>query len=101
MFFRVVVLLDLDDLVSTVKVLADREERVEVDVKEIKGDYQNVVGQDSLTRFDKKQGGEHRRFERRDRGGREGYRNGGRRVNGQQSNEHRSNNRNRRGDNNE
>ena len=41
-------------------------------------DYQNVVGQDSLTRFDKKQGGG-RRFERRDRGGRDGYRNGGRR----------------------
>ena len=41
-------------------------------------DYHNVVGQDSLTRFDKKQGGG-RRHERRDRGGRDGYRNGGRR----------------------
>jgi hypothetical protein len=29
---------NLDDLVSTVKVLADREERVEGDVKEIKSD---------------------------------------------------------------
>ena len=64
-------------------------------------DYQNVVGQDSLTRFDKKQGGEHRRFDRRDRGGRDGYRNGGRRANGQQSNEHRSNYRNRREEGNE
>ena len=64
-------------------------------------DYQNVVGQDSLTRFDKKQGGEHRHFNRRDRGGRDGYRNGGRRVNGQQSNEHRSNYKNRREEGNE
>ena len=64
-------------------------------------DYQNVVGQDSLTRFDKKQGGEHRRFDRRDRGGRDGYRNGGRRANGQQTNEHRSNYRNRREEGNE
>ena len=51
-------------------------------------DYQNVVGQDSLTRFDKRQGGG-RRFERRDRGGRRG------------NSEHRSNNRNRREDSNE
>lgn len=33
---------DLDDLVSTVKVLADREERVEDDVKEIKGDVKEI-----------------------------------------------------------
>ena len=51
-------------------------------------DYQNVVGQDSLTRFDKRQGGG-RRFERRDRGGRRG------------NSEHRSTNRNRREDSNE
>ena len=55
-------------------------------------DYHNVVGQDSLTRFDKKQSGG-RRFERRDRGGR--------RFNGQQSNEYRLNNRNRREEGNE
>ncbi len=52
-------------------------------------DYQNVVGQDSLTRFDKKSNGGGRRFERRDRGGRRG------------NSEHRSNNRNRREDGNE
>lgn len=33
---------NLDDLVSTVKVLADREERVEDDVKEIKSDFKEV-----------------------------------------------------------
>lgn len=33
---------NLDDLVSTVKVLADREERVEDDVKEIKGDVKSL-----------------------------------------------------------
>ncbi len=32
----------LDDLVSTVKVLADREERVEGDVREIKGDVKSL-----------------------------------------------------------
>lgn len=51
-------------------------------------DYQNVVGQDSLTRFDKRQGGG-RRFERRDKGGRRG------------NSEHRSNNRNRKEEGNE
>lgn len=33
---------NLDDLVSTVKVLADREERVEDDVKEIKEDVKSI-----------------------------------------------------------
>ena len=33
---------NLDDLVSTVKVLADREERVEDDVKEIKNDVKTI-----------------------------------------------------------
>lgn len=33
---------NLDDLVSTVRVLADREERVEDDVKEIKGDVKEI-----------------------------------------------------------
>lgn len=33
---------NLDDLVSTVKVLADREERVEGDVREIKGDVKSM-----------------------------------------------------------
>lgn len=33
---------NLDDLVGTVKVLADREERVEDDVKEIKGDVKSL-----------------------------------------------------------
>jgi cell fate regulator YaaT (PSP1 superfamily) len=57
-------------------------------------DYQNVVGQDSLTRFDKKQGSG-RRFERRDRGGR--------RVGGQRSNreDYRARNNNRREEGNE
>ena len=55
-------------------------------------DYQNVVGQDSLTRFDKKQhNGGGRRHEPR----------GGRRMNGQHANEHRSNYRNRREEGNE
>ena len=59
-------------------------------------DYQNVVGQDSLTRFDKKHhNGGGRRFDRRDRGSR--------RPNGQhsQNNSHRSNYRNRREEGNE
>ena len=34
---------NLDDLVSTVKVLADREERVETDVKEIKDDVKSLT----------------------------------------------------------
>ena len=34
----------LDDLVSTVKVLADREARVEDDVSEIKGDVKDLKG---------------------------------------------------------
>ncbi len=34
---------DLDELVSTVKVLADREERVEDDVKEIKNDVKSLT----------------------------------------------------------
>lgn len=34
---------NLDDLVSTVKVLADREERVEDDVKEIKEDVKTLT----------------------------------------------------------
>jgi hypothetical protein len=34
---------NLDDLVSTVKVLADREERVEDDVKEIKSDVKSLA----------------------------------------------------------
>ena len=34
---------NLDDLVSTVKVLADREERVEDDVKEIKADVKSLT----------------------------------------------------------
>ena len=55
-------------------------------------DYQNVVGQDSLTRFDKKHhNGAGRRHENR----------GGRRMNGQQGNEQRSNYRNRRDEDNE
>lgn len=54
-------------------------------------DYQNVVGQDSLTRFDKKHNNGGRRHEHR----------GGRRGNGQQPNAHRSNYRNRREDSNE
>ena len=55
-------------------------------------DYQNVVGQDSLTRFDKKHhNGGGRRHEPR----------GGRRMNGQHANEHRSNYRNRREEGNE
>lgn len=33
---------NLDDLVGTVKVLADREERVEGDVKEIKDDVKSI-----------------------------------------------------------
>lgn len=33
---------NLDDLVTTVKVLADREERVEDDVKEIKNDVKSI-----------------------------------------------------------
>ena len=35
---------NLDDLVSTVKVLADREERVENDVKEIKCEVKTING---------------------------------------------------------
>lgn len=35
---------NLDDLVSTVKVLADREERVEDDVREIKDDVKMLTG---------------------------------------------------------
>lgn len=34
---------NLEDLVSTVKVLADREERVETDVKEIKADVKTLA----------------------------------------------------------
>lgn len=34
---------NLDDIVTTVKVLADREERVEVDVKEIKDDVKMLA----------------------------------------------------------
>lgn len=34
---------NLDDLVGTVKVLADREERVETDVKEIKDDVKSLT----------------------------------------------------------
>ena len=34
---------NLDDLVGTVKVLADREERIESDVKEIKSDLKEVT----------------------------------------------------------
>lgn len=34
---------NLDDLVGTVKVLADREERVETDVKEIKTDVKELT----------------------------------------------------------
>ena len=34
---------NLDDLVSTVKVLADREQRVETDVKEIKVEVKNLT----------------------------------------------------------
>lgn len=34
---------NLDDLVGTVKVLADREERVEDDVKEIKSDVKSLT----------------------------------------------------------
>ena len=35
---------NLDELVGTVKVLADREERVEDDVKEIKRDVKSLTG---------------------------------------------------------
>lgn len=35
---------NLDELVGSVKVLADREERVENDVKEIKSDVKNLTG---------------------------------------------------------
>ena len=35
---------NLDDLVSTVKVLAVREENVETDVKEIKSDVKSITG---------------------------------------------------------
>ena len=35
---------NLDDLVSTVKVLADREERIEDDVKEIKNEVKSIKG---------------------------------------------------------
>lgn len=35
---------NLDELIGTVKVLADREERVEDDVKEIKKDVKNITG---------------------------------------------------------
>ena len=42
-------------------------------------DYQNVVGQDSLTRFDKKPHGGGRRNDRHDRGGRNGGHNNGHR----------------------
>lgn len=35
---------NLDDLVCTVKVLADREERVEDDVREIKADVKTLTG---------------------------------------------------------
>lgn len=35
---------NLDDLVGTVKVLADREERVESDVKDIKSDVKSLTG---------------------------------------------------------
>lgn len=35
---------NLDELVGSVKVLADREERVENDVKEIKADVKNLTG---------------------------------------------------------
>lgn len=34
---------NLEDLVSTVKVLADREERMETDVKEIKADVKSLT----------------------------------------------------------
>lgn len=34
---------NLDDLVTTVKVLADREQRVESDVKEIKTEVKNIT----------------------------------------------------------
>ena len=60
----------------------------EGDAEVARVDYQNVVGQDSLTRFDKRQGGG-RRFERRDKGGRRG------------NSEHRLNNRNHREEGNE
>ena len=42
---------DLDELVSTVKVLADREERVEDDVKEIKNDVKSLTAKPGK-RFD-------------------------------------------------
>lgn len=42
---------DLDELVSTVKVLADREERVEGDVKEIKNDVKSLTAKPGK-RFD-------------------------------------------------
>lgn len=35
---------NLDELIGTVKVLADREERVEDDVKEIKADVKELAG---------------------------------------------------------
>lgn len=35
---------NLDELVGTVKVLADREKRVENDVKEIKSDVKSITG---------------------------------------------------------
>ena len=49
----------------------------EADVPQV--DYQNVVGQDSLTRFDKKPHGGGRRNDRHDRGGRNGGHNNGHR----------------------
>ena len=42
---------DLDELVSTVKVLADRDERVEDDVKEIKNDVKSLTAKPGK-RFD-------------------------------------------------
>lgn len=42
---------DLDELVSTVKVFADREERVEDDVKEIKNDVKSLTAKPGK-RFD-------------------------------------------------
>ena len=43
---------DLDDLVSTVKVLADREKRVETDVAEIKNDVKELTNK-PVKRWDK------------------------------------------------
>lgn len=43
---------DLDDLVSTVKVLADREKRVETDVAEIKNDVKELTNKPAK-RWDK------------------------------------------------